>query len=303
MTPLVTNIQKYSIHDGDGIRTSVFFKGCPLKCTWCHNPETQKYTNQLLTNELKCTGCGYCAEECPEHAIRIEGGKALTDQKACTLCGKCTDVCPQNLREMAGKTYTVKELVKELKKDEMFYEESGGGVTLSGGEVLANDMDYMEELARELYKSGISVTIDTCGYVPYSHFERILPYTETFLYDIKSMDPEKHRKYMGEDNRLILENLEKLSKDGARIYIRIPTIKEVNGTEEDMQAVIDFLLEKKIRTPQVNLLPYHNTGSSKYERLGTEYEGKNLSAPSKEEMEHFVKMFQQAGFHNTKIGG
>lgn len=303
MAPLVTNIQKYSIHDGDGIRTSVFFKGCPLNCVWCHNPETQKYTNQLLTMEAKCTGCGYCAQACPEHAIQIENGKAVTDFDICNLCGKCTEVCPQNLREMAGKEYTVNELVKELKKDEMFYEESGGGVTLSGGEVLANDMDYIEELVKKLYRAGISVTIDTCGYVPYSHFERVLPYTDTFLYDIKSMDPEKHKQYMGEENDLILENLEKLSQAGARIYIRIPTIKEVNGTDEDMQAVIDFLLEKKIRTPQVNLLPYHNTGSSKYERLGTVYEGKDLSAPSQEEMEHFVKMFQEAGFQNTKIGG
>lgn len=123
MTPLVTNIQKYSIHDGDGIRTSVFFKGCPLRCIWCHNPETQKFTNQLLTSREKCTGCGYCVPVCPNHAIEIVDGKAELDAKLCTVCGKCTDVCPQDIRETAGKEYTVQELMKELQKDEMFYEE------------------------------------------------------------------------------------------------------------------------------------------------------------------------------------
>nr|WP_317282800.1 trans-4-hydroxy-L-proline dehydratase activase [uncultured Sellimonas sp.] len=303
MIPLVTNIQKYSIHDGDGIRTSVFFKGCPLKCVWCHNPETQKYTNQLLTDDTKCTGCGYCVQACPQHAIRIKDGKSVTDKEICSICGKCTNVCPLNIREMSGKEYEIKDLVKELKKDEMFYEESGGGVTLSGGEVMAMDMDYIEKLVKTLYRSGISVTIDTCGYAPYENYKRILPFVDTFLYDVKVMDPQKHQQYIGADNKLILENLEKLSKDGARIYIRIPTVKEVNGTDEDMKEIIDFLLEKNIQVAQVNLLPYHNTGSSKYARLGKVYEGTELSAPSKEEMEHFKELFKQYGFHNTKIGG
>jgi len=221
----------------------------------------------------------------------------------CKVCGKCPEVCPQNIRETAGREYTVPELVKELRKDEMFYEESGGGVTLSGGEVMAMDMDYIEALVKKLYRFGITVTIDTCGYAPYENYQRILPFTDTFLYDVKVMDREKHRKYIGADNTLILENLEKLSADGARIYIRIPTVKEVNGTDEDMRQIIDYLLEKKIRVAQINLLPYHNTGSSKYARLGEQYEGNGLTAPSREEMEHFVGLFEKAGFHNTKIGG
>ena len=140
---LITNIQKYSIHDGDGIRTSVFFKGCPLKCAWCHNPETQNFKKQILTNREKCTGCGACVQACPNGAIRIEDGKAVTDHNKCDGCGKCTEYCLANIREVAGKEYAIKELVKELKKDEMFYEESGGGVTLSGGEVMCMDMDYI----------------------------------------------------------------------------------------------------------------------------------------------------------------
>ena len=300
---LITDIQKYSIHDGDGIRTSVFFKGCRLKCVWCHNPETQRFTKELLFDEEKCVGCGGCVEVCPNRAISISDGKAVTDRTKCTACGKCVDHCNLNLREIAGKEYSVNELVKELKKDEMFYEESGGGVTLSGGEVMTADMDYVEALVIKLNRIGISVTIDTCGQAPFENYERILPYVDTFLYDIKTMDSKIHEQYMGAGNELILSNLERLSKAGARIYIRIPTIKEVNGNEEAMKAIIDYLHEKNIHAAQVNLLPYHNTGSGKYPKIGMCYAGDHLHAPGKEEMNHFVELFQQAGFQNVKIGG
>lgn len=302
--PMITSIQKYSIHDGDGIRTTVFFKGCPLKCVWCHNPETQNYTKQVMQDKERCAGCRTCEKICPQHAIHMdEEGKAVTDTSLCEKCGKCTDFCLLNLREIVGKEYTIKELMKELMKDEMFYEESGGGVTLSGGEVMTCDMDYVEALVKELHRQGITVTIDTCGYAPFENFERILPYVNTFLYDIKGMDNELHKKYIGVDHDLILENLDRLSKAGARIYIRIPTVKEVNGNDSEMKAVIDYLIRHHIHVAQVNLLPYHNTGSGKYERLGKAYEGEKLHAPSKEEMEHFVTLFKNAGFHNTKIGG
>lgn len=300
---LITNIQKYSIHDGDGIRTTVFFKGCPLKCKWCHNPETQNFKKQILTNREKCTGCESCILVCPNNAVRLVDGKAVTDHEKCTGCGICVKNCLSNIREVAGKEYTVKELVKELKKDEMFYEESGGGVTLSGGEVMCMDMDYIEALAKELYRQGITVTIDTCGYAPYDNFKRILPYVNTFLYDIKAMDRDVHKEFIGVDNTLILENLERLSADNARIYIRIPTIKGVNADEKSMKAVIEWLLAHKIKVAQVNLLPYHNTGSSKYGRLEKAYDGEALETPTNEEMEHYVALFKSAGFLNTKIGG
>ena len=281
----ITNIQKFSIHDGDGIRTSVFFKGCPLKCEWCHNPETQRYEREMQFDPGKCTGCGACVKACPSQALAMKDGRPVLD------------------REIVGREYTVKELVKELMKDQIFYEDSGGGVTLSGGEVMTMDMDYILAVARELKRQDITLTIDTCGYVQYERLQALLPYVNTFLYDVKVMDPELHKKYIGADNKLILENLVRLARDGARIYIRIPTIKEVNGNEKNMRETIAFLKEHDIHPAQVNLLPYHDTGSGKYPKLDMEYKGTDLHAPDKEEMKSFVQLFADAGFANTKIGG
>ena len=300
---LITNIQKFSIHDGDGVRTTVFFKGCPLHCQWCHNPETQRTSAEMMLDETKCVHCKMCEQVCPEGAVKMEDGLPITDMSKCTLCGKCEKYCTGLARELVGKEYPVKDLIKALVKDRMFYEDSGGGVTLSGGEVMAMDIDYILDIAKALKKEDITLTIDTCGYAPYEKFEAILPYVNTFLYDVKVMDPDLHKEYMGVDNELILENLIKLSNAGARIYIRIPTIKEVNGNDENMQATIDFLKQNNIQVAQVNLLPYHNTGSSKYSKIGKTYEGEDLHAPDKEEMEHFVQLFKNAGFNNTKIGG
>lgn len=300
----ITNIQKFSIHDGDGIRTTVFFKGCPLKCEWCHNPETQRFEKEMQVDREKCTGCGTCASVCPNGAVRMtEDHRPSWDPKACTFCGKCENFCPAGVREIVGREYTVKELTKELMKDQMFYEESGGGVTFSGGEVMSMDMEFILAMAKELKRQDVTLTIDTCGYVPYERFEKILPYVNTFLYDVKVMDPELHKKYMGTDNKLILENLIRLSQDGARIYIRIPTIKEVNGNEQNMKETIAFLKEHDIHPAGVNLLPYHDTGSGKYAKLGMEYKGTDLHAPDKEEMEALAALFVNAGFTNTKIGG
>lgn len=300
---LITNVQKFSIHDGDGIRTSVFFKGCPLKCEWCHNPETQRFEKEMQCDKEKCVGCGTCAKVCPNGAISMENGKPEMKKDACTFCGKCVNFCPIGIREIIGREYSVKELIKELMKDQMFYEESGGGVTLSGGEVMAMDIDYILAIAKELKRQDVTLTIDTCGYVPYEKFQAILPYVHTFLYDVKVMDPKLHKKYIGVDNQLILDNLIRLAADGARIYIRIPTIKEVNGNEKNMKKTIAFLKEHDIHPAQINLLPYHDTGSGKYSKLDMEYKGTDLHAPEKEEMESFVRLFVESGFQNTKIGG
>lgn len=299
----ITNIQKFSVHDGDGIRTTVFFKGCPLKCEWCHNPETQRFEKEMQVDREKCTGCGTCQAVCPSGALHIEDGQPVLDTGACVLCGKCVNFCPAGVREIVGQEYSVKELTRELMKDQMFYEESGGGVTFSGGEVMAMDMEFILAAARELKKQDVTLTIDTCGYVPYERFQELLPYVDTFLYDVKVMDPELHKKYIGTDNRLILENLVRLARDGARIYIRIPTVKEVNGNAGNMRETIAFLQEHDIHPAQINLLPYHDTGSGKYRKLDMEYKGTDLHAPDREEMEALAALFVEAGFKNTKIGG
>ena len=303
-TPYVFNVQKYSIHDGDGIRTTIFFKGCPINCAWCHNPESQRFDKELLYFKDRCTGCGKCVTKCPNGANTMIDGKAELDRSKCTACGICADWCITQARDIAGKEYTVKELVKEAEKDRQFYEESGGGITLSGGEVMSQDMDYIEQLCRILHNKGYSVNIDTCGYAPYEDYKRILPYVDTFLYDIKAMDKETHEKYIGVDNELILENLKKLSADGARINIRIPTIVGINATEEFMMDVVNFLKENSISVAQVNLLPYHNTGKHKYSKLDREYDTEGLmEKPSAESMELFKNIFVKNGFNNTKIGG
>ena len=300
---LITKIQKYSIHDGNGIRTTVFFKGCALHCNWCHNPETQSFEKQLLIHSDRCTNCLTCIHSCPNQAIHTADGKCHTDFTLCNACGCCIDSCVLNLREIIGKYYTVDELVKELKKDEVFYEESGGGVTLSGGEVMLSDMNYLELLCKKLTRIGISVTIDTCGHAPYENFERILPYVDTFLYDIKIMDSDLHKSFTGVDNTLILSNLEKLSATGSEIWLRIPTIKGVNADEISMKAIINFLHAKNIRPTQIHLLPYHDTGKGKYEKIGLTYKGRQYTAPTQEELNHFADLFKNSGFSQTKIGG
>lgn len=301
--PLITNIQKYSIHDGEGIRTTVFFKGCPLSCTWCHNPETQSFSKQLLFQAERCTGCGSCVKGCPNQAISIKNKIALTNEKLCVQCGSCMDYCLQNIREISGKYYTVEELVKEVEKDKAFYEQSHGGITLSGGEVLSQDMNYLLELLEKLKEKGYRVNIDTCGHAPFERFKQVLPFTHTFLYDIKLMDTNLHKQYMGVTNDLILDNLKQLSKEGAVLWIRIPIIKGLNDMEDNMKQLAIFLKEENILAKQIHLLPYHNTGSNKYARLNKEYKGKDFKTPSNEELEKLADILHIYGSWQIKIGG
>ena len=303
-TPYIFNIQKFSTHDGDGVRTTIFFKGCPLRCMWCHNPESQHYYKELIFHHHKCTACGRCVAKCKQGANSIVDGKIVFDRSKCTACGVCTDWCITEARELAGKEYTVDALVKEAMKDKIFYEQSGGGVTLSGGEVMASQhMDYVEEVCRKLHENGVSVFIDTSGYTDYENLKRILPYVDVFLYDIKVMDPEGHKKYIGVDNLLILENLKKLSDEGAGLYIRLPIIQQVNATDEHIESVIHFLKENNIHARQVNLLPYHDIGKGKYASLDMEYHDDEMSVPVSELMEHFKSMFEEQGFNKVNIGG
>ena len=302
-TAVVTNIQRYSTHDGDGVRTTIFFKGCPLSCRWCHNPESQDFRKELFFYGNKCKNCGGCIPRCSSGANGMEEGRLVFDRSKCTACGSCTDWCIYEARELAGVDYTVEQLVKEAKKDRMFYEQSGGGVTLSGGEVMSQDIEFLEPLCRALHREGLSIFVDTCGFAPYEKYEKILPYVDTFLYDIKAMDSAVHQEWTGVENGLILENLKKLSAAGANIYIRIPTIGGVNADEGFMQQVIAFLKENNIHPAQVNLLPYHNYGRNKYASLAKEYDDASMQVPTNEQMEQFKELFINNGFAKTNIGG
>lgn len=300
-SPHIINIQKFSVHDGSGIRTTVFFKGCPLKCWWCHNPESQRYDKEVLFDAEKCTGCGYCKKGCEYGAITV-GEKAVTDFSRCVLCGECTDYCLQNNREIVGTQYSIEDLMKILLQDKVFYDQSGGGVTLSGGEVMTQDMDYIEELCRRIKKEGIHLAIDTCGYGVRENFERIVPYADVFLFDIKALDSKIHEKYTGVPNDLILSNLEYLLYQKANVNIRIPVIQSVNDDEKSILDLIDYI-KNHAGNVEINLLPYHNTGSSKYDKLGRTYPAKDFLVPPKEKMDHIKELFEKSGFTKVKIGG
>ncbi len=295
----IINIQKCCIHDGPGIRTTIFFKGCPLTCWWCHNPESQSYNKEILYNEEKCTKCGACEKRCSSKCIKIKEAKMIHDFTKCILCENCIDSCIYNAREMVGTEYTVNELMKEIEKDRVFYEESGGGVTLSGGEVMMQ-INFVEELVKRCHGKGISVAMDTCGYAPFENYERILPYVDVFLYDIKIINSQKHETYTGKPSEIILDNLKRLSEKNARINLRIPLIEGVNTQEENIKEIIAFI--KNLNILKINLLPYHDIGKDKYKRLNRHYKGNGMRKPSDEKIKEIKEMFEKYNF-KIKIGG
>lgn len=253
---IIFDIQRNSFVDGPGIRTTVFFKGCNLKCAWCHNPESQSAKPQMMFYKDKCTGCGKCKSVCPYHL------------EQCELCGKCTFYCPVDARMVCGKEHTADEVLKEVLKDKAFYETSGGGVTFSGGECMMQ-IEPLTEMLKMCKENGIHTAVDTAGHIPFESFEKILPYTDLFLYDIKIFDSQKHKQYVGVSNELILENLKKLFERKAKLWIRIPIIPDVNDSIEEIQKIKDFL--KTIGTAEkIELLPYHAMGENKYRAISKE---------------------------------
>ena len=250
------SIWKGATKDGPGIRTVVALKGCPLRCVWCHSPESWSYAIEKYSN-----------------------GETV-----------------------GGKT-TPEKVVEEVLRDKAFYDASGGGITLSGGEVLVQAMEYITGLMKELHRKGYSVDIDTCGHVPWSRIENVLPYTDVFLYDIKGMDPDTHREYTGQDNSLILENLKRLASAGAKISIRMPLIAGLNDTDGDIIACAAFLRENAVHPVSIHLLPYHDAGSGKYARLDLSYKGVKMAPPSPERLDEIKKIFTGFGFSDIRTGG
>lgn len=275
-TGTVFSIQKYSVHDGPGIRTIVFLKGCPLRCKWCSNPESQLIAPELGYNRSKCLGldkCVRCVEVCIVGAITEgEDGKIDVDRDICNECQHCAEACPSGALITYGEETSVDTALKRVEEDERFYARSGGGVTLSGGEPFMQP-EFALALLREARLRYIDTAVESCGAAPYETFKEALQYVNTLMYDLKSMDPEKHKEYTGQSNERILENLKKIRTDYPKLSIRVrtPVIPGCNDTEEDIKAVIEFLESLPGDKVEYEILEYHRMGQPKYENTGREY--------------------------------
>ena len=266
MHGIITDLKRFAIHDGDGIRTTVFFKGCPLRCIWCHNPEGLSAKPQLAYYAHKCVGCGECARVCPSQAHIMTNQAHVYDRHLCIGCGKCAKACLGDALTFYGKEMTVDELLPLLLEDKAFYENSGGGVTLSGGECLMQ-ADFCAELLKRLKENGIHTAVDTCGSIPENALDTVMPYTDVFLYDIKAYDGEIHTKCTGRSNQQILKNLKYLDECGKNIEIRIPYVPGYNA--DQVEKIAYFLSDLKHVT-KIRVLAYHNYAGSKYAALNIE---------------------------------
>jgi len=280
MTAKYIDIKKFAVHDGPGIRTTLFVKGCPLKCKWCHNPESISFEKQLSYLADKCIGCAECVDACLSGAHSISGGAHAFDRDKCIGCGKCEQVCLGEALKLYGNEITVDQAFDIMMEDKSFYDNSGGGVTVSGGEPMMQ-ADFVAELFKKLCEQGIHTAIDTCGYVKFSEYEKVIPYTKMFLYDIKHIDSKKHQEATGKPNELILENLLKLDETGIDIEIRIPFVPGINTDEETVRGIGEFLSRCRHIT-RVKVLPYHSLAGSKYESLDMENTLPKVESPSDE---------------------
>ncbi len=288
---MLFNIQKSSIHDGYGLRTLVFFKGCPLRCLWCANPESQSYQPELMESHSKCIGCGACEKVCPVHAIHPDKEGFIVDRTQCTRCFTCAEHCFAGSKYVIGKDYTVPELLKEIEKDKIFYDIKGGGVTFSGGEPLTQP-EYLAEITEACQRKGIHVMLESCAVGDYEKFKSALPYIDGMFTDIKHIDPEKHKELTGSTNELILSNIQKISAFGIPITIRTPIVPSLNDTEENIRGIAAFI--KMLPTVKdYELLFYHNFGVNKYKALSRPYTLGGLEPPADEQMKNLVKAANQ----------
>jgi len=301
MIPLIFDIRRYSINDGPGIRITIFMKGCPLKCQWCHNPESQSPEVQKLYTASKCIGAKDCIEVCPENALTLTAEGIVTDYDACNLCGKCAEVCPTKAIEMSGKPYGTKELLEIIERERVHIDQSGGGVTFSGGEPLMHP-EFLIEMLKTCGEKGLHRAVDTCGFVPEETLLEVARHTDLFLYDLKLMSPGLHKKWIGVDNRRILKNLKALAATGATINIRIPLIKNVNAATEELTKMAELVVSLPGKKPMVNLLPYHDIARGKYQKLHIDYNHQELEEPTKDDLEIAVEIFSKYGIE-TEIGG
>jgi pyruvate formate lyase activating enzyme len=299
---IVFNIQHYSIHDGPGIRTTVFLKGCPLRCLWCQNPESQDLKPVIFFNAEKCTGCGMCREACPEAAIRIIDGRSATDRTLCKGTGKCAEICPNEARSLMGRYMSGAEVFDDVNADAIFYQNSGGGVTLSGGDPIAQPA-FATDILKRCRDAGIHTAIETCGFAKWDILKAILEYTDLVLYDIKHMDPAKHKQYTAASNNLILDNAGKIRSElNLPMLARLPIIPGYNDSLENLSAAARFIANELGKEVHVHLLPYHRLGETKYERLEKPAGGVHIEPPGEGHMEKLKKIFESFGL-TVFIGG
>jgi len=298
---LIFDIKRYAINDGPGIRATIFLKGCPLHCVWCHNPESISPKIQKMYNREKCIGCNACVQACPEHACSLTSEGIVTDLSLCTSCGECAAICPTLATEMSGRVVTVAEMVAEVEKERVFFDQSGGGVTVSGGEPL-QQAEFVCALYDELGRRAIHRAVDTTGFTRTETLLEVAKRTELFLYDLKMMDSERHKKWTGVPNEQILKNLEILSETGATINIRIPLIKGVNADAGNIERSAAFIAGLPGEKPKVNILPYHNIMAGKYLRLGEEFDSTGLEEPDGEVKKRVLDQFNAVGLEAI-IGG
>ena len=297
---ILFDIKKYAIHDGPGIRTTVFLKGCPLSCWWCHNPEGLLSKPQLVYDKTRCIICKECIKTCPQQAILLTSEGLVTDSLRCRQCGVCVEICPAQARELAGKNESVESLVKIIEKDIPFFDESGGGVTFSGGEPLMQS-ENLFQILRECGMRGIHRAIDTSGFTDPDTMRRVAKETDLFLFDLKLMDSAKHRKYTGVSNEVILSNLEMLAKEGAKITIRIPLIPGINDDDENINQT-GLFVSALPGLNTVHLLPFHDFYKTKYSKFSMQYYGKDIRLPKSSRICDAVTILEKFGLLAT-IGG
>jgi len=296
-TAVIFDAMRFAVHDGPGIRTTVFFKGCPLACAWCHNPESQAYLPQVMYFEQRCRHCGDCAAACPEHAIELHEGAPVTTAR-CRRCGYCTEFCVAEARRIAGRRVTLRELLAEIEKDLVFQEDSGGGVTLSGGEPVSQPR-FAAALLAACRERGIRTALETCGCAHPVSFLEVALRADLVLFDLKLMDPARHLAFTGAGNAGIHANLEALIAHERAVTVRIPVIPRINDTNGEIRRFVHYLA--KVRPPKIELLPYHSAGAGKYRRLGLTYRLPDTPEPTRLQLERFAWALAQKGL-DVKIG-
>ncbi len=310
-TGLIFNIQRFSIHDGPGIRTTVFFKGCSLQCFWCHNPEGRRSHPEIQFFPERCIRCGECLVHCPHHAHTINNELHFYLREQCKNCGTCTETCYSNALELTGKYMTANEVMEEILRDRMFYETSNGGVTLSGGEPILHSQ-FAREILMRCKAEDLHTAIETCGNYQWQELEKLLPAIDLIMMDLKHLDPHKHKIMCGDSNERILANARRLALTDKPIIFRIPVVPTVNDSLEEIGAIVKFvqnLVELRIQHSngkekcaeiQLELLPFHRLASDKYRSLGIEYRARNLEPPSKERIRELAAI---AEFHGVEVIG